>query len=211
VTRVRASGCWNGKALVRPLWAETCVRQRARCNLSGRYSSNSPVIVNMPRPVMAAALFVNGALMFVVGAQIVASRPITLRASFVVGFSILMALTVPVHADFYKSLPEWAHQFTGSIGKEAQPATAASFDAFFAKQAKEWKISAEDAARVRSVVDTAIEDVALNANGPVDIQLGTDSFNILVTVRYVGNLPPLPDLRPKREMLEAGMRSIAAN
>ena len=35
------------------------------------------LIVNMPRPVMAAALFFNGALMLVAGIQIVASRPIT--------------------------------------------------------------------------------------------------------------------------------------
>jgi xanthine permease XanP len=39
------------------------------------------LIVNMPRPVMAAALFFNGALMLVAGIQIVASRPITLRAT----------------------------------------------------------------------------------------------------------------------------------
>ena len=52
------------------------------------------LIVNMPRPVMAAALFFNGALMLVAGIQIVASRPITLRASLIVGFSILAALSV---------------------------------------------------------------------------------------------------------------------
>src|SRR5271168_166150 len=54
------------------------------------------LIVNMPRPVMAAALFFNGALMLVAGIQIVASRPITLRASLIVGLSILAALTVPI-------------------------------------------------------------------------------------------------------------------
>ncbi len=47
----------------------------------------------MPRPVMAAALFFNGSLMFVAGIQIVASRPIT-RASLIVGFSILGAVGV---------------------------------------------------------------------------------------------------------------------
>ena len=73
------------------------------------------LIVNMPRPVMAAALFFNGALMLVAGIQIVASRPITLRASLIVGFSILAALTVPVFSDFYLSLPGWTHQLTGSI------------------------------------------------------------------------------------------------
>jgi xanthine permease XanP len=187
------------------------------------------LIVNMPRPVMAAALFFNGALMLVAGIQIVASRPITLRASLIVGFSILAALTVPVYSDFYRSLPGWTHQFTGSIismavvvsmplnalfllgtwrysqlrlGTGSETATAASFDAFFEKQAKEWKIPAEDAMRVRSVVDTTIEDVAANADGPVEIQVGSDSFDILVTLRYAGNLPSLPDARLKKVMVE---------
>jgi hypothetical protein len=178
---------------------------------------------------MAAALFFNGALMLVAGIQIVASRPITLRASLIVGFSILAALTVPIFSDFYRSLPSWTHQFTGSIismavvvsvplnalfllgtwrysqvrlGMAPETATAASFDAFFETQAKAWKIPAEDAMRVRTVIDTTIEDVAANANGPVEIQLGSDSFDILATLRYAGNLPPLPDARPKKVMVE---------
>jgi NCS2 family nucleobase:cation symporter-2 len=58
------------------------------------------LIVNMPRPVMAAALFFNGALMLVAGIQIVASRPITLRASIIIGLTVLAALTVPIFPDF---------------------------------------------------------------------------------------------------------------
>jgi NCS2 family nucleobase:cation symporter-2 len=187
------------------------------------------LIVNMPRPVMAAALFFNGALMLVAGIQIIASRPITLRATLVVGFSILAAMTVPVYPDFYRSLPLWTQQFTGSIismavvvsvplnalfllgswhysqlrlGTGSTPATAASFDAFFEKQAKEWKIPVGDAAQVRSVVDTALEYVTANANGPVEIQMGSDTFDITVTLRYTGDLPSLPEASPKKEMVE---------
>jgi xanthine permease XanP len=187
------------------------------------------LIVNMPRPVMAAALFFNGALMLVAGIQIVASRPITLRASIIIGLSLLAALTVPIFPDFYRSLPGWTHQFTGSIismavvvavplnavfllgawhysylrlGTGAEPATAASFDAFFEKQASEWKISTEDTVHVRSVVDAAVEDVAANANGPVELSLASDSFDLTVTLRYRGNLPPLPDSSPKKLMVE---------
>ena len=82
------------------------------------------------------------------------------------------------------------------------PATPASFDVFFEKQAKEWKIPAQDAVRVRSVVDTAIEYVTASANGPVEIQIGSDTFDILVKLSYKGNLPSLPDARPKKEMVE---------
>ncbi len=187
------------------------------------------LIVNMPRPVMAAALFFNGALMFVAGIQIVASRPITLRATLVIGFSILAAITVPIFMDFYRSLPSWTHQFTSSVismavvvsvplnaifllgtwrysqlrlGADSTPATPRSFDDFFEKQAREWKVPGEDAARVRSVVDMAIEYVVANAHGPVEIRVGSNSFDILVTLRYTGNLPALPDARPKKEMVE---------
>jgi xanthine/uracil permease len=120
------------------------------------------------------------------------SRPFTLRASLIVGFAILAATTVPVFPDFYRSLPGWTQQFTGSIismavvvsvpinaifllgtwhnsqlrlGTDSKPATAQSFDEFFERQAKDWKVPAQDAARGRSVVDTAIEDAAANASG----------------------------------------------
>jgi xanthine permease XanP len=189
----------------------------------------SGLIVNMPRPVMAAALFFNGALMFVAGIQIVASRPITLRASLVVGFSILAAISVPIFPDFYKSLPGWMHQFTSSVismavvvsvplnaifllgtwrygqlrlGTEATPLTARSFDDFFDKQAQEWKVPVDDATRVRSVVHVALEHVAANASGPVEIRVGSDTFDITVTMSYTGNLPALPDARPGKDMVE---------
>lgn len=187
------------------------------------------VIVNMPHPVMAAALFFNGALMLVAGIQIIASRPITLQASIIVGFSISAAITVPIFPEFYRSLPIWTQQVTGSIismavvlsvplnalflmgrwryselrlGTDSEPATAQSFDAFFEKQAKAWQVPAEDAARIRSVVDTAIDQIAANANGPVALRMGSDEFDVMAILRYRGNLPALPQARPKKEMVE---------
>ena len=187
------------------------------------------LIVNMPRPVMAAALFFNGSLMFVAGIQIVVSRPITLRASLIIGLSLLSALSVLFFPEFYKSLPSWTHQFTASeitvavvvstilnalfllgtwrysqlrLGAGETPLTAASFDAFFDKQAADWKIPAVDVQRVRGVVDQAIEHVAANAQGPVQLRIGSDSFDITVTLSYVGNLPNLPDARPGLDLVE---------
>jgi hypothetical protein len=63
-------------------------------------------------------------------------------------------------------------------------------------------MSPADAMRVRSVVDAAIEDVAANTNGPVELSLGSDSFDVIVTLRYRGNLPALPDSSPKKVMVE---------
>ena len=60
----------------------------------------------------------------------------------------------------------------------------------------------DDARGVRSVVDAAIDNVTPGASGPIDIEVASDSFDLKVTLRYNGNLPPLPDARPKRDMLE---------
>ncbi len=187
------------------------------------------LIVNMPRPVMAAALFFNGSLMFVAGIQIVVSRPVTLRATLIIGLSLLSALSVLFFPEFYKSLPSWTHQFTASeitvavvvstilnalfllgtwrysqlrLGAGETPLTAASFDVFFDKQAADWKIPAADVQRVRGVVDQAIEHVAANAQGPVQLRIGSDSFDITVTLSYTGNLPNLPDARPGLDLVE---------
>ena len=187
------------------------------------------LIVNMPRPVMAAALFFNGSLMFVAGIQLVVSRPITLRATLIIGLSLLSALSVLFFPEFYKSLPSWTRQFTGSeitvavvvstalnalfllgtwrygqlrLGADGTPLTAASFNSFFDQQASEWKIPAADVQRVREVVDQAIEHVAAKTQGPVRIQVGSDSFDIRVTLNYTGNLPNLPDARPRVDLVE---------
>jgi hypothetical protein len=110
-----------------------------------------------------------------------------------------VVVSVPLNALFL--LGTWRYSQL-RLGTRPEAATAKSFDAFFEKQAKTWNIPPEDALRVRSVLDTTIEDVVANANGPVEIQLGSDSFDVLATLRYAGNLPSLPDARPKRIMVE---------
>lgn len=187
------------------------------------------LIVDMPRPVMGAALVFNGALMLVAGLQIVVSRPVTLRATLITGVSILAAFSVLCYPEFYAALPHWTRQVTGSeitmtvvvavtlnalfrlgtwdyrqlrLGTEDAPSSAAAFDAFFADRAKDWKIEADDVARIRAVVDRAIEQVVPNAQGPVHLRIGSDSFDVAVEMSYTGNLPSLPDRKIAREPVE---------
>jgi len=189
----------------------------------------SSLIIDMPRPVMGAALFFNGALMFVAGIQIVVSRPITLRATLIIGLSVLAAMAVLVFPGFFRALPSWAQPITGSeitvaviisvalnalfllgtwrvgevrLGAEGTPLTAAGFDQFFAKQVADWKIPPDDARRVQAVVDEAIDRVSLAAHGPVTVRVGSDEFEVSVVLSYLGNLPNLPDVRPRPELVE---------
>ncbi len=36
----------------------------------------------------------------------------------------------------------------------------------------------------------------------MEIRVGSDSFDVRVDLKYAGNLPSLPDARPKRELVE---------
>jgi xanthine permease XanP len=177
------------------------------------------LIVDMPRPVMGAALFFNGALMLVAGIQIVVSRPITLRATVVTGFSVLAAFSVLCYPEFYVILPHWTRQVTGSeitmavvvsvalnalfrlgtweysqlrLGADDTPLTTGAFDSFFAARAKEWKINEEDARRIRAVVDQAIEAVVAHAQSPVQLRMGSDSFDVEVVLSYTATYRPSP-------------------
>jgi xanthine permease XanP len=72
-------------------------------------------LLALPLPVIGAALVFNASSMFVGGVQIVTSRPVTMRTTFVIGVSFLFALSRKVYPQFYLALPIWTHQFTGSI------------------------------------------------------------------------------------------------
>ena len=92
-----------------------------------------------------------------------------------------MAVIVSVILNAVFLLGTWRYSQL-RLGTAATPLTAASFDAFFEGQAAEWKIPPEDVRRVRGVVDQAIEHVAANAQGPVAIRIGSDTFDITVTL-----------------------------
>jgi xanthine permease XanP len=187
------------------------------------------LIINMPRPVMAAALFFNGALMFVAGIHIAVSRPINLRATLTIGFSILAALSVPLFPEFYALLPAWTHPFTGSVismavivavplnalfligswhrskvqmGEDKQPLTAEAFAAFFREKAIAWKLPTADVQRVLQVVQDMMQDLASAAEGPVEVSLASDGYDLKVTFLYRGVLPAMNDNRPGKAMVE---------
>ena len=71
------------------------------------------LLLALPLPVIGAALVFNASSMFVGGVQIVTSRPVTMRTTFIIGVSFLFALSREVYPGFFLALPLWAHQFTG--------------------------------------------------------------------------------------------------
>ncbi len=187
------------------------------------------LLLALPLPVIGAALVFNASSMFVGGVQIVTSRPITMRATFIIGVSFLFALSRQVYPQFFMALPPWAHQFTGSIltigvisgvvlnalfligerrvqsvvvqsaGKDA----VVQLEQLLKSKAKEWQLKPADLERAGHSIDELLRLIESggHADGPLRANLSYDDFDLIVSVNYDGSLPYVAS----EQRLPAGM------
>jgi xanthine permease XanP len=176
------------------------------------------VLLALPIPIVGAALIFNGASMLVGGIQIVMSRPMTMRNTFIVGISLLFALSRRVYPEFFALLPSWSHAFTDSILSIAvvvcvllnlvfligerrtkvlvlEPGdgktTCSNFDDKFRAQAKLWQLNAADAERAETSTNQLlrlIEDGG-HADGSVTASVSYDDLDLTIALKYKGTLP----------------------
>lgn len=188
-------------------------------------------IVHMPRPVMAAALFFNGAFMFVGGMQIALSRPVTIRSTFLIGTSMMLAVGTVVYPGFLQQLPAWTRQITQSpisiatvsgvilnlfflLGRwhfrslsldvNDRTVSHAEWTKFLTTSGKEWKLRPNELARIRQTVEDLLDRIAtqdLNQD-TVALRAGWDEFDVIISIRYHGSLPDLRSHRPTKHLVE---------
>ena len=187
------------------------------------------LLLALPLPVIGAALVFNASSMFVGGVQIVTSRPVTMRTTFIIGISFLFALSRKVYPEFYLALPHWTHQFTGSIlamgvicgivlnaifligerrvqkvlvesaGAEASVQLAQSLK----DKGKEWQIKPADLDRAQRSMNELLHliETGGHAEGPLRASLSYDDFDLIVSIAYRGTLPYVAS----EQKLPAGM------
>jgi xanthine permease XanP len=189
------------------------------------------LIVHMPKPVMAGALFFNGSFMFVGGMQVALSRPLTLRGTFLIGISVLSALGVLLYPEFFHKLPSWTQSITQSAISVAtslcivlnllfllgrfrygdmqieihdREVSRSQLEQFLSSEGKAWKLPAADTARIRAVVGDLLDQIAAEGlvDGPVSLRAGWDEYDVTVSIRYRGELPHLTSARPKKDYVE---------
>jgi len=174
-------------------------------------------IAHMPRPVMGAVLFFNGAMMFVAGIQVAASRPLTLRAMIIIGFSVMLAVGVLIFPDFFTILPSAIRQLTGTamamalisatllnlvfmLGRWRYGAIAIhdglpgeTVETFLHRQADDWKLPKADVERIVGVVRELLAEVEPNRRdgSELAVRAGFDDFDVRVKLSYQGALPNL--------------------
>ena len=189
------------------------------------------LIVHMPKPVMAGALFFNGSFMFVGGMQVALSRPLTLRGTFLIGISVLSALGVLLYPEFFHKLPSWTHSITQSAISVAtslcillnllflvgqfrygdmqieihdHEVSRQQLEQFISSEGKAWKLPTADTARIRAVVGDLLDQIAAEGvvDGPISIRAGWDEYDVTISIRYRGALPNLTSARPKKDYVE---------
>ncbi|MCG6943275.1 MAG: hypothetical protein LJE69_18745 [Thiohalocapsa sp.] len=174
-------------------------------------------IAHMPRPVMGAVLFFNGAMMFVAGIQVASSRPMTLRSMIIIGFSTMLAVGVLVFPSFFTILPPAIRQLTGTamamalisatllnlvfmLGRWRYGDIAVqdglpgeTIDTFLRRQADGWKLPKLEIERVVGVVRDLLAQIQPNRRdgSEIAVRAGFDDFDVRIQLSYQGALPSL--------------------
>jgi len=197
------------------------------------------VLVATPRPVVGASLMFTSCFVLVSGLQIITSRLLDPRRTFVIGLALILGLSRDLFPHAYDDLPAVFQPFVGSglaiglisalvlnavsrigVRSRATTAIAPGVDAHDAIRAFLERHGAQWGAR-RDVIEHAIFGAAqsietigehCNAQGPIDVAASFDEFNLDIQLSYRGEELELPDHRPSDDQIretEEGTRLLA--
>lgn len=197
------------------------------------------VIAAMPHAVMGAVLMFSAAFVLLNGIQIIASRLLDARRTFVVGLSFALGLTADFFHASYAGLPAAIAPLASSslvlgllcalllnlvfrvgvwnIGKlRVEPGHVDShrLTEFIEATGASWGARRDMIERVRFNVAQSVETIAgtAAARGPIDIEAAFDGYRIDVRIAFDGPPLELPQTRPsEQEILESadGMNRLA--
>ncbi|MDD5475814.1 MAG: solute carrier family 23 protein [Syntrophales bacterium] len=192
--------------------------------------------VIMPTPVMGASLVFAASFMVIAGIQIMTSRMIDVRKTFVIGTAIVFGLSVDFIPGLYADIPDAIQPFfqsslslatvtaivlnlfmrigiskTASI--ELMPGTDSSekIFAFMQRQGGLWGAMPDVISRAASSVNEVLESItsASISRGPLKVDLSFDEFNVEVEITYKGEPLVFPETRPSDEELLESPENLA--
>jgi NCS2 family nucleobase:cation symporter-2 len=199
----------------------------------------SGLLAVMPRPVMGAALIFVAAFIFVNGLQIIASRLLDARRTFVIGLSFIIAIAVDISPAFFGALPESLQPLVGSslvagtlaaillnlifrIGARkvqnlvlpAGRVEPAALEQFMEANGASWGARRDIIDRAKFNLVQSLEVVLENCepHGLVVVAAAFDELSLDVRVSYAGPPLELPEERPTNEEImesDEGQRKLA--
>lgn len=199
----------------------------------------SAFLVIMPRPVVGAALLFSATFIFVNGLQIITSRMLDARRTFVIGLSFMIGMAVDVYPTFFEGVPSWVQPFVSSslvLGTLSALVLNVIFrlgvrrtqgliidpgklepkkiEDFMEVQGAAWGARRDVIDRASFNLMQGIETIVegCKSQGRLEIEASFDEFNLDVRVSYDGALLELPEVRPTNEEImasEEGQRKLA--
>jgi len=187
------------------------------------------VFLALPGSVVGAGLVFTASFMVAGGIQIIASRELDARKTFVIGVALLLGLSRAMFPDYYASLPHGVQALTGSLLSVAmlsaivlnlvfhlgtrrstrlvlevagqREATDAALTEVIERTTKSWKLTPEVAARAREVMKGAVHLIGDGrlADGPITVKISADELTLDVALEYRGDLLNLPAPRSVSE------------
>jgi len=183
----------------------------------------SSLFAIMPKPIMGATLMFVLSFMIIAGFQIIMSRMIDGRKTFVVGISLIFGLTVDIMPNAFEGMHPWISPiFSSSLSLAAM--TALSLNLIFrigiAKKVKlqlmpeadssqkifefmernggAWGARREVISRAVAGMNELMEAVIEHrlTEDAIDMDVNFDEFNLDVDIRYKGELMEFPQQSP---------------
>jgi NCS2 family nucleobase:cation symporter-2 len=176
----------------------------------------------MPAPVMGAQLLFCVSFMIVAGLQIIMSRMMDVRRTFVVGLSFAVGLGAGFLPGAFRDLPGWLQPVFTSILTAATvsaillnlllrlgvsrsarldmplgPEAATALWAFLEEQGKAWGARAEVVHRAAGAVSELMEQSMLAGAGQATVSARFDELNLDIDYEYDGPEVTLPDAPPQ--------------
>ena len=199
----------------------------------------SAVFLVMPAPVIGAATLFTSAIIFINGLQIITSRLLDARRTFVIGLAFMAAMAIELYPSFFGALPAPTQVFLGSslvlgtvtalllnlvfrlgvrrtqrLVVDPQHVDTAAIEVFMETHGAAWGARRDIIDRASFELAQSIETIVDSgiASGPLEIDASFDEFNLDVRVSYDGPPLELPERRPTNDEIMAsddGARRLA--
>ena len=197
------------------------------------------VLAIMPRPVIGAALLFSASFVFVNGLQIIATRLLDARRTFVIGLSFMIGFAADVFPAAVALAPARIQPVVGSslvlglvcalalnvlfrlgstrtgrLSVDPGAPDADAIEQFMKHQGAVWGARRDIVERASFNLVQSIETIvdACRPQEPLDVEARFDEFNLDVQVSYAGAPLALPSRRPSDDEImesEEGQRRLA--
>jgi NCS2 family nucleobase:cation symporter-2 len=199
----------------------------------------SATLVATPRPVMGASLLFTSCFIMISGLQIITSRLLDARRTFIVGIALTLSLGHEIFPTVYQNAPVVLQPFVSSglvigllsalilnaifrIGVRTKAAVLVEGGAdahdvirtFLEQQGAKWGARRDVVERAIFGSAQSVESIIehCNVEGPITVEAAFDEFNLDIRLSYQGDDFVLPDRRPTDDEIretDEGMRLLA--